>query len=209
MSCTAWCKYICSYVRLHVKWWVIAGQSETGQRAALWHAPWAHTGGINYCLLLLYKSPDWCPWCCHMSEDEPTLSHWNRGKWRWCHSGPPFWLWCHQQNKSSRSCPQRCLLTSGKDGGGGRERERVAGKKMWYQENMVAVQRLGLHDSVGRTWWIHVSSLPSHYSGHCKKHGCQLFMDAFLVLNNFWGRSGKGCIHTIYVHLPHPVTPQV
>lgn len=119
MSCTAWCKYICSYVKLHVKWWVIAGQSETGQRAVLWHAPWAHTGGINNCLVLLYKSPDWCPWCCHMSEDEPTLSHWNRGKWRWCHSGPPFWLWCHQQNKSSRSCPQRCLLTSGKDGGGG------------------------------------------------------------------------------------------
>lgn len=135
MSCTEWCKYICSYVRLHVKWWVIARQSETGQRAALWHVPWAHTGGINNCLVPLYKSPDWCPWCCHMSEDEPTLSHWNRGKWRWCHSGPPFWLWCHQRNKSSHSCPQRCLLTSGKDGGGGERkggREKCDTRKTWW-----------------------------------------------------------------------------
>lgn len=29
---------------------------------------------------------------------------------------------------------------------------------------------------------------------------------AFLVLNNFSGRSGKGCIHTVYMHLPHLVT---
>lgn len=31
----------------------------------------------------------------------------------------------------------------------------------------------------------------------------------FLVLNNFLGRSGKGCIHTVYVHLPHFVTPSL
>jgi len=30
---------------------------------------------------------------------------------------------------------------------------------------------------------------------------------AFLVLNNFLGRSGKGCIHTVYMHLSRLVTP--
>lgn len=29
---------------------------------------------------------------------------------------------------------------------------------------------------------------------------------AFLVLNNFSGRSRKGCIHTVYMHLPRLVT---
>lgn len=29
---------------------------------------------------------------------------------------------------------------------------------------------------------------------------------AFLVLNNFSGRSGKGCIHMVYMHLPRLVT---
>lgn len=96
-----------------------------GQKAALWHAPWAHTGRINNCLALVYKSPDWCPCCCHTSEGELMLGHLNQGKWRWCHSGPPFWLWYHQQNKSGHSCPQRCLLTSGK---GEWDRERGGGK---------------------------------------------------------------------------------
>lgn len=30
---------------------------------------------------------------------------------------------------------------------------------------------------------------------------------AFLLLNNFWSRSGKSCIHKVYVHSPHLVTP--
>lgn len=154
------------------QWWVMGGQRGLdgwGQKAALWHAPWAHTGRINNCLALVHKSPDWCPCCCHTSEGELMLGHLNQGKWRWCHSGPPFWLWYHQQNKSGHSCPQRCLLTSGK---GEWDRER-GGRNLWWQENTVDMRHLCLHDSVDRTRWIHVSSLPSHYSGHCKKHSCQ------------------------------------
>lgn len=41
---------------------------------------------------------------------------------------------------------------------------------------------LGLHDSVDRTRWLHVSSLASYYSGHCKKHSCQLFMGCFSAI---------------------------
>lgn len=30
---------------------------------------------------------------------------------------------------------------------------------------------------------------------------------AFLLFNNFWSKSRKGCIHEVYVHSPHLVTP--
>lgn len=46
----------------------------------------------------------------------------------------------------------------------------ITGKK---NKNMVDTLHLCLHDSVDRTRWIHVSSLPSHYSGHCKKQSHQ------------------------------------
>lgn len=160
------------YMQLHstaYQWWVSNWVIETrGQKVALWHAMCEHTGRINNCLALVcIKSPDWCPCCCHRSEGEPTSGHWNQGKWKWCRSGPLFWLWCHQQNKSGHSCPRRCLLTSGKRG------TKEGKEKKNFVENMVDMQHLSLHDSVDRTRWLHVSSLPSHYSGHCKKHSHQ------------------------------------
>lgn len=61
----------------------------------------------------------------------------------------------------------------------GRERVRTGGEE---GQNMVDTQHLSLHDSVDRTRWIHVSSLASYYSGHCKKHSCQLFMGCFSAI---------------------------
>lgn len=100
-----------------------------------------HTGRVNNCLPLVYKSPDWCPCCCHRSEGEPMSNRWNQGKWRWCRSGPLFWLWCRQQNKSGHSCPRRCLLTSGKRGEKGK-RKRKKKKKMWWKHGRYAASLL-------------------------------------------------------------------
>lgn len=60
----------------------------------------------------------------------------------------------------------------------GREwRREVQRKKLVItrkkKKNMLDTLHLCLHDSVDRTRWIHVSSLPSHYSGHCKKQSHQ------------------------------------
>lgn len=56
---------------------------------------------------------------------------------------------------------------------GGKKEKGRERKKKKCDENMVDMRHLCLHDSVDRTRWIHVSSLPSHYSGHCKKHSHQ------------------------------------
>lgn len=55
-------------------------------------------------------------------------------------------------------------------GGGGRGKEGAREEtcddaKQW---RFCGARRL--HDSVDGTRWIHVLSLPPHYSGHCKKH---------------------------------------
>lgn len=73
-----------------------------------------------------------------------------------------------------------------------------------------------------KTWWIcGISACMTQWTEH-DGYMCQACLPiiqvtakstavnnskaAFLLLNYFWGRSGKGCIHTVYMHLVHLVT---
>lgn len=144
------------------------------------------------------KSPDWCPCCCHTSEAEPTSGRWIPGKWRRCRSGPPFLWWCHPRNKSGRSCPRQCLLTGG---------ERRGEVRRWGR----GVRRIGGISACMTQWTEHDEYMCQAWlpiiQVTAKSTAVNYSWAAFLLLNNFWSRSGKGCIHKVYVHSPHLVPP--